>query len=560
MRVLLAMLGASEFPRRGDLSSPAFAKSHTALRDWLLDQAHGPMVAGEDCLDLFNSPRSWPDQEAELADWLVARTATEPVPTDLIVHYVGHGGFRDESRDYYLAISTTRTENPFYSSIMVDSLWRTLRSGARRLRRFLIIDACFAAAAARSLMAPLQEAVKVKVRALQDAEGALAVGEGIVVPDRGTAVLCSSSAHDPSSMAGAGGITQFTDGLMQVLGTGWEAADDRLSLAQVHALVKASLSARYKADAVAPELHAPDQRLGLPQDVPIFPNVRIALATSTATALLDAGVLADLEDAQWHRRRGAVAALAALLHEGDKAAQDSARKALSNRLKQERDYLVRSEIESILGRLPGPLPGPRASLHPPPGTPEPVVKPIEKVELIYVSYARQDAEWVSTLVDHLQVVMAQRGGSRDECQFWMDRSPLELEDFPDSNRDAIVRSGHMIVVLSPDYLKSDNCATALKEFRRRHLGEIEGRILPVERLQVFNHELPTGLQNIPRAMFWKHDAGRVRTLNPSSSETGYGYWARLQDLGEELVTLLVRPPSTALRSAHLAVRPGKGDV
>jgi hypothetical protein len=64
VRVLLAMLGASEFPRRLDLSSPAFAKSHTALRDWLLDNAHGPMVAGEDCLDLFDSPRSWPDQEA----------------------------------------------------------------------------------------------------------------------------------------------------------------------------------------------------------------------------------------------------------------------------------------------------------------------------------------------------------------------------------------------------------------------------------------------------------------------------------------------------------------
>lgn len=159
MRVLLVMLGASEFPRRLDLSSPAFMKSHAALRDWLLDNAHGPMVASEDCLDLFDSPRSWPDQEAELADWLIDRTATQPGPTDLIVHYVGHGGFRDESRDYYLAIRATRAENPFYHSIMVDSLWRALRSGARQLRRFLIIDACFSAAAARALMAPLQEAV-----------------------------------------------------------------------------------------------------------------------------------------------------------------------------------------------------------------------------------------------------------------------------------------------------------------------------------------------------------------------------------------------------------------
>jgi hypothetical protein len=281
------MLGASEFPRRLDLSSPTFAKSHIALRDWLLDSAYGPMVARADCLDLFDSQRSWPDQEAELADWLVGRVATQPVPTDLIVHYVGHGGFRDESRDYYLAIRTTRTENPFYSSIMVDSLWRALRSGARQQRRFLIIDACFAAAAARALMAPLQEAVKVKVRDLQNEEGAQAARDALAMPDRGTAVLCSSSARDPASMAGAGGLTQFTDGLIQVLGAGSETGNDRLSLAQVHALVKASLSARYKESAVPPELHAPDQRLGLPQDVPIFPNVlqRVAARVKPTTRM-----------------------------------------------------------------------------------------------------------------------------------------------------------------------------------------------------------------------------------------------------------------------------------
>jgi hypothetical protein len=288
MRVLLAMLGASEFPRRSDLSSPTLAKSHTALRAWLLDNAHGPLIVAEDFLNLFDSPLSWPDQEAELADWLEHRTATQPVPTDLIVHYVGHGGFRDESRDYYLAIRATRAENPFYSSIMVDSLWRTLRGGARRLRRFLIIDACFAAAAARALMAPLQEVVKVKVRDLQDAEGAQAARE--VVPDSGTAVLCSSSAQDPASMAGVGGVTQFTDGLMQVLGAGSEAVNARLSLAQVHALVKASLSVRYKENAVAPELHAPDQRLGLPQDVPIFPNVQWGVHhTTTAPTTSESG-------------------------------------------------------------------------------------------------------------------------------------------------------------------------------------------------------------------------------------------------------------------------------
>ncbi|MGC1295296.1 MAG: hypothetical protein WA869_09655 [Alloacidobacterium sp.] len=37
--------------------------------------------------------------------------------------------------------------------------------------------------------------------------------------------------------------------------------------------MKKLLSATYGESAVPPELHAPDQRLGLPQDVPIFPNL-----------------------------------------------------------------------------------------------------------------------------------------------------------------------------------------------------------------------------------------------------------------------------------------------
>jgi hypothetical protein len=132
-------------------------------------------------------------------------------------------------------------------------------------------------------MTPLEEAVKVKVRALQDAEGLQVAREAAVLPDRGTAVLCSSSAQDPANMAGAGGITQFTDGLLQVLRAGSAAIEDRLSLAQVHALVKKLLSATYGESAVPPELHAPDQRLGLPQDVPIFPKPGAACGSACAS-------------------------------------------------------------------------------------------------------------------------------------------------------------------------------------------------------------------------------------------------------------------------------------
>ena len=74
----------------------------------------------------------------------------------------------------------------------------------------------------------------------------------------------------------------------------------------------------------------------------------ISFSPATAAALLDPEVLADLDAAQWHRRRGAVAALFDVLRDGNAAARAAAKAALEGRLTQERDYLVRAEVESAL--------------------------------------------------------------------------------------------------------------------------------------------------------------------------------------------------------------------
>jgi len=74
----------------------------------------------------------------------------------------------------------------------------------------------------------------------------------------------------------------------------------------------------------------------------------ISLSPATALPLLDPGVLADLDAEQWHRRRGAVSALAGVLRDGDAAAQAAARAVLQRRLGQERDFDVRADLESAL--------------------------------------------------------------------------------------------------------------------------------------------------------------------------------------------------------------------
>ena len=92
----------------------------------------------------------------------------------------------------------------------------------------------------------------------------------------------------------------------------------------------------------------------------------ISLSPATAWPALDAGVLADLDAEQWHRRRGAVSALAGVLRDGTDAEQAAARAALQRRLRQERDYAVRAELEAAMGLGPA---NPASAPQPAPSAP-----------------------------------------------------------------------------------------------------------------------------------------------------------------------------------------------
>ena len=277
-RVLLILLGASEFPRSAAHSpSPAFANSHAALAKYFLDE-YGDSLLRADCLDLFNDERSCADQDCAIADWLDLRVPNADDrgrrATDLIVCYVGHGGFRDESKDYFLVVRATRGDNPFYHSIAVESLWTTLRAHARRLRRFIILDACFASAAARFFQADLAEVVEAKIDALTALEGrSLEPSTVDAPPEYGTALFCSSSASDPSSSDGEEGMTRFSGALVGVLRKGDARRRNWLSLSSVNVLLWATMISKYKAEAIRPHLHAPDQAQGNLLDMPLFPNL-----------------------------------------------------------------------------------------------------------------------------------------------------------------------------------------------------------------------------------------------------------------------------------------------
>src|SRR5947209_837576 len=118
---LLILLGASEWPLFPEFqSSEAFAHAARGLKAYFLDPKRFGL-SPENVLDVFNSNHSADEQDAQIGQFLEQRiaalNATSHAARDLLVYFVGHGGFVGRDSDFYLAIRRTRMENPRTSGI-----------------------------------------------------------------------------------------------------------------------------------------------------------------------------------------------------------------------------------------------------------------------------------------------------------------------------------------------------------------------------------------------------------------------------------------------------------
>ena len=165
---LLILLGAQAFPLFPALqSAAAFKNSYAAVKNYFTAPDGFGLSNSDNVLDLFDSELNSLTQYSEITDWLehhlkTTNTQSERT-TDLFMYYVGHGGFGDHNDSYYLAIRATRKYDPFTYSIQISALANILRTYAAELRRFLLIDACFAAAAVEHFQSPLDQVIKKKV-------------------------------------------------------------------------------------------------------------------------------------------------------------------------------------------------------------------------------------------------------------------------------------------------------------------------------------------------------------------------------------------------------------
>jgi pimeloyl-ACP methyl ester carboxylesterase len=113
---LVILLGASAWPSSpGFQSSQAFGNAAWGFKYYVLDpQGFGLSTAN--LLDLFDAPYSASDQLEMLGSFLEQRTqalkAANQAVRDVVVYFVGHGGFAGSSADFYLLAGVGRYHRP----------------------------------------------------------------------------------------------------------------------------------------------------------------------------------------------------------------------------------------------------------------------------------------------------------------------------------------------------------------------------------------------------------------------------------------------------------------
>lgn len=289
MRTLMMSLGGDRYPSSPHLVHEAFGPS-SRLLSGILMHAHFGIVGADDHLDLFDDDRSWPDQLLAARTWMRGRlqdgrTTGRPAE-NVIVHYVGHGWFKPNSDDHLLTINHTDRDDKAVTSAALSGLNDMLKREARPLRRFYMLDACFAAASVRDLMADHGEVIERQV-------GQILRVWPEEVATRGVAALCSADKSSIASAKGQDSVTQFTDGLLAVLSQGEASFGDDMSLREVTLKLREVLEARYGEEMVHPVLVAPNDEEGGIAGVPLFPNLsrRGPVATVAARVVAFVGDL-----------------------------------------------------------------------------------------------------------------------------------------------------------------------------------------------------------------------------------------------------------------------------
>ena len=152
---------------------------------------------------------------------------------------------------------------------------------------------------------------------------------------------------------------------------------------------------------------------------------------------------------------------------------------------------------------------------------------------LFISYAHVDdapvfgAKWVSTLVQDLRYLLAQKIGRNDAFSIWWDETNLRgNHDVTPEIRTTLQKSATMVMVLSPGHLASKWCMQEKNLFFEVLEGKPQGRVFVVEKHVLDEDQSqPAELADIKGYCFWYRDEhNQARTLSirePAPHATTY---------------------------------------
>src|SRR5947207_1834866 len=253
-RLGVVILGASHFERYANLDNAAFLASAQAFRSTISNKTTSLFGDRLSVLDLFDCP----GDPAAIFSGVRDFVRKEPDLTDVLVYYCGHGCFLRD-RTYVMLLRDTDPEMAEFTGLQPRFMRSQLERHLAARRLFLVLDCCFAAAAAQEWMS-------------HDAEPFVMEQFRAAFPARGAVLAVAASKQSVAIAPKGQPLTMFTSGILETLARGIEEADRFLSFRQVIEAVRHHILGRYGPQGVVPELHSPMQDRGDIADMPFFTN------------------------------------------------------------------------------------------------------------------------------------------------------------------------------------------------------------------------------------------------------------------------------------------------
>ncbi len=255
LEIGIVLLGASDFKKSALFkSSNAFKNSYSLIKKALVNK-YFVKSKKHRILDLFDKNHD-PNQIDEIIRKYLQKEENQSL-TDLILYYVGHGGF-DQDRGFVLTLSGTKDDNIGISSLRFKDLSTRILNDAKNLRVYFILDCCFSSEAV--FQSPIHDIID---KQFEDD-----------FPESGTSLLCSSSRELPSLIVKEREITMFTEGLSLALTEGDNTyKNNYLTLKEIREVTFRCIRRLNPGKAVRPEVHSPRQPYGdIAESIRLFPN------------------------------------------------------------------------------------------------------------------------------------------------------------------------------------------------------------------------------------------------------------------------------------------------